>query len=1013
MVVNISLVWQDIALQQGLYQGDGMLYFTNGEQLPQTLTLVQSWAQRGIYIFVPADFKGDEIFVKKLLTLVVRSPERSFIWVANPEEQVTKWRWNVILCDETQQGGFAARSSRIGIIGCEIFVTAGVLIDCNGQDFEIVCPTQGSYALSLRVGHMVMVQDMEGAAILADGTLSFRVIADPGGGELFESLGVKMQYACEWQGGTVHERALSGGLCRLEASPLVYNGSLSLQCMVQPAMHDARAQLMLPPGVEMESAFSTTAGAPLALITTDSSALGLCYAPHHLFSAEGSLTARQEPYLCPQGRFSLRAVRANGSIKLLCGLAGTEYLEIGESGADIVFSSGESSFISKGGEGTERFLQLCTAPWIVLPEQTAYISQPQAAPLYTGDPSAPLRFMGAPTLIIPGNAPPVPMLPYRLARVLPENSWQISKPEAQLSGARSEILQTAAKSFTHLEKDVQTAVTPQGLMAGITANGEQSGEWAWIGLANTTGQSSALPNMRLTDISPAMRYSYQTVELRCFYSCADEITDNAGTSMDYNFSVDGWTFHTAPGEWRKAAGGTAPTVMIVQLCTGKSINEWLGGEPVVMASLEAVYDENKKVKAVYADFERAMNDPLFQGIMVLNCPVSVDKSCPAFPKALGAVLDTIEQEKLCAHHLIVRRSQIGCENKQLVMKSSDVSAVVDYRQATSATYSVTGQSRDYSFCTTEFLLAVVQQRITRVESVSELTINRLFCTECTKEEGSAGNSLVIEGCLQEGEVPIYSYTLREAGVYKLQNSAITQLEVETLTLAVTGECRFVIGGQLFFKMYEAADLFSYGCTEGKETASGLRFDGLCIIGKTDELMADYAELLLRSEDSIPREQSFAARFPAVPRRLVFSISGDLPQELGYLSIETPLQQSKAETPWFGIEYEINPGSLGGLSDGGGFCLKLLAAWNAQDGGCYFGIMLPGTNVLMLQGIFQLGFSAISLERSGSDGLGYMLVLNQFAIKVLGFTFPPGENRLCLIADKDTRKLGWYAAYKGD
>ena len=177
----------------------------------------------------------------------------------------------------------------------------------------------------------------------------------------------------------------------------------------------------------------------------------------------------------------------------------------------------------------------------------------------------------------------------------------------------------------------------------------------------------------------------------------------------------------------------------------------------------------------------------------------------------------------------------------------------------------------------------------------------------------------------------------------------------------------------------------------------------------------YGGLTLRAGDSVPRPGSWSDRFPAVAGGFRSGTAETPPGKLGFASIRAPVRQGELSGDWFGLEYHVPLGGLGSLAPEGGPALTLLFAWlpSGTQPTLYTGIRL-GATAWRLQGLFEIGFSSISLNMDAScQPPRYFLTMEQFALRLLGITLPPGENRLFLFAGEDGQELGWYAAYQND
>lgn len=151
-----------------------------------------------------------------------------------------------------------------------------------------------------------------------------------------------------------------------------------------------------------------------------------------------------------------------------------------------------------------------------------------------------------------------------------------------------------------------------------------------------------------------------------------------------------------------------------------------------------------------------------------------------------------------------------------------------------------------------------------------------------------------------------------------------------------------------------------------------------------------------------------------------------PETFGYVSVGAPIDQSAMTDPWYGIVYTVDLGSLGALAGSAGLSLTVLVAWSGageRDAPpVYVGVRLPGVKdalgvELPLQGVITFGFRSMQFLVSGEgDERAYMLRLRNFALRLLGISFPPGNNDVYVFGNPDETsptKLGWYAAYSAE
>ncbi|SCL44888.1 hypothetical protein GA0070606_0501 [Micromonospora citrea] len=291
--------------------------------------------------------------------------------------------------------------------------------------------------------------------------------------------------------------------------------------------------------------------------------------------------------------------------------------------------------------------------------------------------------------------------------------------------------------------------------------------------------------------------------------------------------------------------------------------------------------------------------------------------------------------------------------------------------------------------------------------------------------------------------------------------------------------RFQLGGHLHFYEPDGFDPFSYGQTRQQEEAGAAvtaQTSGLCfrnLVVQMQFAMGDpQPEFAFVTETLAFDPAGTAARPTALQARFPLALSGFLstpdpelaepvvtlraspvrttptgpagplltlgtepvddeesttpPETLGYVPLHAPVDPAQLRDPWYGLVYDLDLGSLGALADSVPLTVKLLVAWGSggtRDApAVYLGLRLPGVAdalgvTLPLQGVLTCGFKSTELLVSGEgDHRQYLLRLRNFALRLLGLTFPPGHNDILLApdpTDPTSRRLGWYAAYARD
>jgi hypothetical protein len=182
---------------------------------------------------------------------------------------------------------------------------------------------------------------------------------------------------------------------------------------------------------------------------------------------------------------------------------------------------------------------------------------------------------------------------------------------------------------------------------------------------------------------------------------------------------------------------------------------------------------------------------------------------------------------------------------------------------------------------------------------------------------------------------------------------------------------------------------------------------------------DASQLSFDLAGSKPRASSFYAHFPLTLSAFTQAKQGATPSTLGYMGVQTPLNQSSLEYPWYSLDLDLNLGSAGALAARAGFVATLTVAWAPGGGGykVFTGLKLPGSSgakrAITIEGLFDISFKTLQLIALKDDV--YVLVLYGIGFSFLSFTFPPnGQVDFALFGDPRTTNggasLGWYAAY---
>lgn len=527
--------------------------------------------------------------------------------------------------------------------------------------------------------------------------------------------------------------------------------------------------------------------------------------------------------------------------------------------------------------------------------------------------------------------------------------------------------------------------------------------------------------------------------------------------------VEDWTFQLSPRSWRTEAG--SPTIMLVKFA-GRPLGA-LAEEPGAWGWPEAAGDAAATREILHDLFAAAAEapegspyqrfhrevvaDPAWNGVLFLNAPVSVAE----LPADLQFVTAGIDPERFYAHHVGFSLTPVHAADGEVTLGRTAAFGLLHYEDPADL---VLDASVPFAFKTQKLSIRFAGGQIADLSAQVELMVNRLFGAELGIREPDHGNNLILAGAYQrQNGVPSYQFSLTRRCDFLPGASMLSGVEVAAVALQTsTGSAAdgtiavdFVLSGNLRFGEMPYFDLFSYGPESGaplgEEPEDGyLRYSGLVVRMRfsaaapgNQAFEVDEGRVAIDAEGSKPRPTSLAAKFPVRVKGLIAvpappepeDGSGDdagegrRPQDLGYASVLSPMDQSPLRPPWYGLVLSLDLGTLGALAGAAGLSATLLAGWaTGEERPAYLGLQLsggPSDAGWPVQGVLRLGFRAFEFQLSedpeGERGPEYLLVLRHLALSLLGWSLPQGDLDLVLFGDPDADRataLGWYAAYAG-
>lgn len=625
------------------------------------------------------------------------------------------------------------------------------------------------------------------------------------------------------------------------------------------------------------------------------------------------------------------------------------------------------------------------------------------------------------------------------------------------------------------------ATTPMGLVATVAADGT----FQAVDLALN---AEAGVRMRFCEPPPELQQALQSSQLFLVAANSDHLGaltgwDPAGSmaapappARFFNaMTIADWRIEAKVGQ--NKAYGDYNDVMIVKGCRGKvadlvtrpdawtqaetfSIPSYIPGggtsdpnDIVVLSTWLANYIAEAEARAdnpYFQNFLEIVHSDTWTGILVLKA------SLTQLPPDLGGLLATIDRNYTFAHHFGVTVSPVDAATVE-VTKTSSMFELVYYVAPgfidTAATLqplppSIPGPY-DFQLLTMKALFE--NSAVANFESLAQLRLSAWF-NDAVLRMGPGGNTyntifLVGSYQSQDGKTG-YVLDSQDSNQFYLDSPIVTKIEVVKAQYTTVDDfnSRFDIWGFMDFARLgtdEAPfDIFSFGNLTGQDrNRTGLSFSGLGLTmyapdSTTKAFAFDAGRMAFDLAQSTPRPGALYTNFALRPPSIVVGSADADPLQRGYLTVatSTPLMGVGQKTPWYGLAFGLDMGSVGALAGSVGLSATTLAAWGPKPaggsiGGAYparLGLALPGVNptakLLSLEGVLRLTIGELSLANTPpqtGDPDAWVLSMLDIAIKFLAFLkIPPNGaiNFTCFgnpDANASPTSLGWYAVYNQD
>ncbi|MBD5546057.1 MAG: hypothetical protein HDQ97_01410 [Lachnospiraceae bacterium] len=796
---------------------------------------------------------------------------------------------------------------------------------------------------------------------LSTGVMAFS-ISCPWGCNAFEALGAQIRYIMPADSEFAEKGKPKKSAAEFSNTLLKYTGKSAFNITLDMnGLFDPKKTFISLPKEKFDSNLTDRAGDSYVLEPLNDAALVFARFAHSVCfdrKSRRQTTVRHDFYLSYSGSF-----RINDSREILPGLYGMEYMR----GCDeITFCPGHSAFL--GAEFPDYGNGAVTS-WVSL--RGDYYSMPESMPLYAPK-NGILQTYETPAAVFSQPSKPVPFFPWSNTHI--SDNLNVNEADDVLYRVRCSVLaedieQTQLFSSENAEV---TAVTPAGLCVGI-----DNSSWRWLGIAQTSAQP--LPNVRINGITPEGKK--KLLQKDCFIVITSKEEYLSFGSGDLSVSIDGWIIKLSEDEWNDS-------ILIIKYCTGISVRDRLYDNPVFKRLLDSAYVGTLE-KENFKGFIDAVSSERFEGVMLLNTLAEADKS-KLSPEVYAAVAMTGEKYLNCAYAAI-KRSKVDMINGNVNVALSQTDALIAYDSG-----GILQSDKDSDFtCKTVALEVIIQNsRVTSFTSRTEILPKRLLGERLSQPECIA---LLGRAEIENG-IAVYRFSPENDVRYIPQSKPVEAVVISGVSMSAGNEqSRFILSGSLALTCEEKCDIFSF---------DELGFEGAAIVCNSENAYEELSGLRLCLDRSKAREGSVVEVFGACAEQYIGNSAAKSPEELGFLSITTPVRQGEIGTGWNGIIQRLALGKSGGLGADSPLYFDFICAW--KDGKYYFGIQLRGvfSKQFTLQNLLNVGFQSVSLIKSEKGAP--MFKLNSLTLKILGLSVPPKSADLFIFGDRG--KVGWFFGY---
>ena len=784
----------------------------------------------------------------------------------------------------------------------------------------------------------------------------------------------------------------------------------------------------------------------------------------------------QRFYLVPEGDFEIRRSPTGGDDltadesdaspqSLVLGTAGTEVVRV-TTGDVLSFQPGQPAFFRKASEDgvqltadagppspADLMSSIGTTAWVTVQSRQSvtadasgpapgYFAQPEDAPLYGAAPEGnglqyerielrPLKGVALFPILPPGGVQQGDV------QVLTQREAEFVSPVRRQEIVRNEA---AVIAVAAAEEDL-LATTPQGLVGNLQGN-----EWKKLILARTPGEE----DLTIEGADPIL--SDSLTRSRIFLVCTDGTKlgslSNKLTIADWRFDLFAdlrtepgppvpsgtrqvliFKFHDEPLEkliddpraWARTDHFN-PDVATLQAYLRQFIAETRAAHQAAGAS------------SPYGKFLEVLTSPAWNGILALNASISPKE----MPEQVQCLLGGMKLERFLAHHVGIEISRV---DEAIVIQGSTLFGLIDYKNPDPDP----ATDPSYQFHVPFLRVLFASSAIKTFDCTLRLTVKNLF-DEAASLQGPdprlPPDTLEFKGRYESHNGrDVYTFVHEKRYEFKitspfLKSVTVTKLQFSTVDSRPEGDkrkvtSRFAFWGELAFQDLGAMtgfDLLSFDALGFSDLGLIARFD--IEGGRVSSPAFDFDPGDLRLDVSVNKKRlgSLLDGFAMKLKSFLYSKRGFRPRDLGGFPIRLPgLSLPQPDSFRYGLAFEVDLGSLGGLVSGrGGLKVDFLVGWGIGSGSpgnrLYVALKLPessgGKKEIGLQGVLRLIIEDFKLVTADETGRTlYALKLEKCALEVMGKRLPSeGGINLFIFADpsggvpKAISTLGWFGTF---